>query len=192
MTDRAERLFLLVRTGVILGLMLATVNWAAHSGWGGLAFTLAPVFATGMALGLLIALFERRRWSWSLWRYSAVSGVLGLVLPNWLVFLTMAQDGVITAAVFYLLSPLFTQALTWLLGYDRILMVRLLGLCVGALGAAVLVLGAGGAADGVPLLGLAIPLSLALGNIYRKYRMPKDKSPLTLAAGMLKWEAFGL
>lgn len=189
MSQRRAMLFLLVRTGIILGFMLATVNWARNAGWGSVAFTLAPILVAGLVLGTLTVVREGAHWSGRFWGYSAISGGLGMVLPNWLVFMTMARDGVISAAVFYLLSPLFTQGLTWLLGIDRLVPVRVAGLLLGAVGAAILVLVPmlrdSAAEAGVPLLGLLIPLSLAAGNIYRKRYMPEDRSALSLAAGML-------
>lgn len=188
MNRRREMLFLLLRTGVVLGLMLATVNWARHVGWGSLAFTLAPILVAGLVLGAFAALREGVRWPARFWGYSAISGGLGIVLPNWLVFVTISQDGVITAAVFYLLSPLFTQLLTWLLGFDRLAPVRVVGLLLGMVGATILVLAPTalmGKEATVPLVGLFIPLSLAVGNIYRKQYMPVERSALSLAAGML-------
>lgn len=189
MTGQRQAIFLLLRTGITLGLMLATVNWARNAGWGSLAFTLAPILLAGLGVQLLARFQEDKHWTIGFWGYSALSGALGMVLPNWLVFLTMAQDGVITAAVFYLLSPLVTQALTWLIGLDRLAAVRLLGLVVGTVGGAILVLapvfGDDSGNTRVPYIGLLIPLSLAVGNIYRKRYMPVSKSPVTLAAGML-------
>lgn len=189
MTGQRHAIFLLLKTGVMLGLMLATVNWARNAGWGSLAFTLAPILLAGLGVLLLAKFRGQERWTVRFWGYSALSGALGMVLPNWLVFLTMAQDGVITAAVFYLLSPLFTQALTWLLGLDRLAAVRLLGLLVGTVGASILVfapvLGDDRGNTRVPYVGLLIPLSLAVGNIYRKRYMPISKSSASLAAAML-------
>lgn len=188
MTERRQALLQLTRTGIILGLMLATVNWARTIGWGSLAFTLAPPLVAGAVMTVWVWWRGEGDWSARFWGYSAVSGALGMVVPNWLVFLTMAQDGVITAAVFYLLSPLFTQALTWLLGLDRLATLRLFGLIVGAVGAGILVfaplLGSRGDAQ-IPYLGLLIPLSLAAGNIYRKRYMPRTLAPAPLAGGML-------
>lgn len=191
MSDRRHMVFLLVRTGITLGLMLATVNWARNSGWGGLTFTLAPVLLAGALLTAICAVMKPTQGFWRarFWGYSAISGALGLVIPNWLVFLTMAQDGVITAAVFYLLSPVFTQALSWLLGLDRLAPLRVAGLVLGTVGALTLVtaplLGANTDEVAVPYIGLFIPLALAVGNIYRKQRMPTAMPAIALAAGML-------
>lgn len=189
MTERGQALYLLFRTGLILGLMLATVNWARGAGWGSVSFTLAPVLLAGLGVGFWARWRAPEPWPLRFWGYSALSGALGMVIPNWLVFMTMAQDGVITAAVFYLLSPLFTQALSWLLGLERLAPLRILGLLVGAVGALVLVFAplldrqSGDLA--IPFWGLLIPLSLALGNLYRKHYMPVNRSPAALAAGML-------
>ncbi|MFE8071445.1 EamA family transporter [Marinobacteraceae bacterium S3BR75-40.1] len=188
--------WLLVQTGILLGSMLATVNWAGKAGWGALLFTAAPLLLSGSVLAALGTIQEGAQ-SVRFWCYSALSGALGIAFPNLIVFLTLQKDSVITASVFYLLAPVFTQGLSWLFGHERPSLSRVVGISLGLLGALILVLGPAWEAgrleeQHVPWMGLFIPLSLSLGNIYRKRFMPGGMGEPMLAGGMLLASGLGL
>src|SRR5690606_41474479 len=86
----------------------------------------------------------------------------------------------------------FPILVTWLLAVllrlERLRMVRLLGVLLGLGGGVLLAAAKARGADGAQgwaVLVLAIPVMLAVGNIYRTLRWPSGTSPVFLAALML-------
>ncbi|MGQ9425258.1 DMT family transporter [Gilvimarinus sp. F26214L] len=126
--------------------------------------------------------------------YGLVSGVL-LAAPQALGFLAVSRVG----AGFVSLSFAFPILITWLLAVllrmERLRPARLLGVVLGLSAGLLLASGQAGAPNvglGWSLVVLAMPLLLAIGNIYRSARWPERGGPIYLAALMMLGAALSL
>ncbi|MCH4564148.1 DMT family transporter [Halomonas sp. EGI 63088] len=189
-TDRAGiyALGCLLLVGTFLALSLVVAKLADGAGAPRLTFLMTAMAGAGIVLGT-IGTLQRR--SMALNRrtleYAAVAGAL-FAVPNALAFLAVRHVG----AGFISLSFAFPILVTWLLAVwlslERLRALRLLGVLLGLAGGLVLAAAKAGGADGTPgwaLLVLAMPLVIALGNIYRTLRWPEGSSPIFLAALMM-------
>ncbi len=117
--------------------------------------------------------------------YSALLGLCSLTLPAAIGFHAMPHIGAGTYTAMYTLSPICTFALRWAIDRSYPGHRRLLGLMVGGLGAASLVVAGLSLAPGAgPWLALALltPLLLASGNLVRERLLPAGVSRLQLSA----------
>ncbi|MBD3897257.1 DMT family transporter [Halomonas sp. ML-15] len=178
----------LLLVGTFLALSLVVAKLADGAGAPRLTFLMAAMTGAGIVLGVIGAL---QRQAMALNRrtleYAAVAGAL-FAIPNALAFLAVRHVG----AGFISLSFAFPILITWILAVwlslERLRALRLLGVLLGLSGGLVLATAkAGGSGDalGWVLLVLAMPLVIALGNIYRTLRWPTDSSPVFLAALMM-------
>lgn len=178
----------LLLVGSLLALSLVVAKLADNAGAPRLSFLMVAVAGAGV---LLLALAGVQRQPMKLNRrileYGVVSGAL-FALPNALVFLAVRHVG----AGFISLSFAFPILLTWMLavglGMERVNALRLLGVLLGLAGGVLLAWAKAGGmqgGQGWAVLVLAIPLILALGNIYRTLRWPGEAGPVYLAALML-------
>ncbi|GEK46947.1 DMT family transporter [Halomonas pacifica] len=178
----------LLLVGSCLALSLTVAKLADDAGAPRISFLMVAMAGAGLVLMGLAALrrrplaFDRRALE-----YSLVAGAL-LALPNALAFVAIRHVG----AGFISLSFAFPILITWVLAVclrlERLRLLRLSGVVLGLCGGLVLAAAkAGGmnAAPGWALLVMAMPLVIALGNIYRTLRWPEGGSPLFLAALML-------
>jgi len=155
---------------------IAYVFWFAL---GGGLFCLALTRAGGLRLPS-----DRRHLG-----YYFVAGVLSLALPHGLVVVVVPHIGAGLASVLYILPAPMTYSMALALGLERARAMRLAGLTLGLAGALLLV----GPRSSLPdpamagwlLLGLGVPVSLAVANIFRTVAWPGDTPPLALATGML-------
>lgn len=180
---------LLLVVGSLLGLIANVAKLAAAAGWPPLAFLLASLLGGGSLLWLLALArqarpgTERRHL-----HYYLISGLISIALPNALLFSAIPVVGAGFASLCLAFPPLLTWLLALALGMERFQRVRMAGIAVGLGGSLLLVGGklhAGDSPLGWVLASLAIPLFLALGNIYRSRHWPVGASPLSLAPGML-------
>ncbi len=178
----------LLLVGTFLALSLVVAKLADSAGAPRLTFLMTAMAGAGIVLGTIGALQHR---SMALNRrtleYAAVAGAL-FAVPNALAFLAIRHVG----AGFISLSFAFPILLTWLLAVwlslERLRALRLLGVLLGLSGGLVLAAakaGGAGGAQGWVLLVLAMPLVIALGNIYRTLRWPDATAPVFLAALMM-------
>lgn len=178
----------LLLVGTLLALSLVIAKLADQAGAPRLSFLTAAIASAGVVLAGITALqrqpmpLNRRSLE-----YAAIAGVL-FALPNALAFLAIRHVG----AGFISLSFAFPILVTWLLAVllrlERLRALRLLGVLLGLGGGLLLATAkAQGAGDarGWAVLVLAIPVILAVGNIYRTLRWPSGASPIFLAALML-------
>ncbi|NMO21270.1 EamA family transporter [Pyxidicoccus fallax] len=193
---RDAPLLLLITTGVLLGSMLPMSRVARAEGWSPLAFAFWPALGSGLALVLMGGRSTTPPASARpLLRYGLIAGVLSVAVPNSVTFVVMQHLGTSLTSLMYTLPPLFTYAFAWGLGIERYRPLRLAGILVGLVGAAMLVLGRYSAGTGsMWWLGLALctPISIAMGNVYRKLSMPAGVSSGVLAGGMLLGGALAL
>jgi drug/metabolite transporter (DMT)-like permease len=152
--ERARGVVALLGVQVCFGLFPLFVHWAADPGQGFAprAIVFWRILVGGLVLGALAALRhprkllpERRH----LGRL-AVCALLGVPLNMGLALEGMARTSVIQAGLMVAQIPVFTYAVAWLAGQERLRLRRALGIALACVGAALLVLVRGG---GAPPLG---------------------------------------
>lgn len=152
-----------------------------------------PLWAAVISLGAGLALFFIAKVSEpqpelpvGLARFAIISGLISYVAPNLLTFTVIPKIGSGMAGIMFALSPVVTAVLSLLLGVRPPNKFGLIGIAFGLFGAALIVWGKTSAAGpGISLwllLGLAIPLFLAAGNVYRSLAWPKGVGPKLLGS----------
>lgn len=120
-------------------------------------------------------------------RYFLITATISYAIPNVLVMLVIAHLGSGPTAIMYTLSPMVTALVARSVRLRAPSRLEYAGIAVGFLGA-LLVASARGEV-GRPadwsyvVLGLLIPVSLALGNVYRSIDWPSGSAPTWLAFG---------
>jgi drug/metabolite transporter (DMT)-like permease len=121
--------------------------------------------------------------------YYAAIGLFSIALPQLLLALVIPVIGAGLAGVGYTLPPILTLAITALIGMARPSPRCILGFALGLGGALLVVLPRGHLPDGVGsgwvALGMAVPLSIAIGNVLRAQIWPAGSAPLANAAGAM-------
>ena len=177
---------LLLYTGALLGVNFPLGKLAAEAGMPPLMW--AMVVSAGAAGLMIPALVVQKRFvvpRGQMLRYTAVSGLVTFAAVNGLVFLLIPHVGAGYAGLMFALSPVATLGVTALAGLKTPPRLGVIGIGFGLAGAVVVALtrsGTGGA-EGViwPLLAFAIPVILALGNVYRTLDWPEGAHPAALA-----------
>lgn len=127
-------------------------------------------------------------------RFYFLSSVCSLVLPNILIFTVIPKLGSGFTGILFTLSPVMTLALSsiWQVRPPNLLVS--LGIAVGFAGAIIVTLTRGEVNQPVDLIwilaGLCIPMSLAVGNLYRTMGWPKGAQAIELAIGSNLMAAF--
>ncbi|MCB2054162.1 MAG: DMT family transporter [Geminicoccaceae bacterium] len=185
---RGEPVLLLLGTGVMLGATfplgkaaalasIAPVVWAMVLAGG----SSAMLFAARLARGRGIGVGPTRL------RFYAIAATISLALPNLLVFAAIPHLGAGFTALAFTLSPVFTLALALALRMRRPDALAIGGIAVGFFGAVMVATTRGELGDPAEpiwlLAALAIPASLACGNIYRTAAWPEGAEPIELAIG---------
>jgi drug/metabolite transporter (DMT)-like permease len=192
----------LVGTGVFLGLGVPLAKAAAAAQVSALAFAFWPTAAAGL---LLIALGRLRHGPPALTRadlrFGAIAGLFGHALPMSAAYWLSAEAGAGFTALAFTLPPVFTLAITLLIGIERPLKRRVGGVAIGLSGAVLLVLGRGTMSMTADLealwLVVAIPAVIAAANVYRSVRLPQGLSAewlsgITLLSSSLMLAAVGV
>lgn len=192
----------LVGTGVFLGLGMPLAKAAAAEQVSALAFAFWPTLAAGL---VLIALGRLRHGSPALTvvdlRFGAIAGLFGHALPMSAAYWLSAEAGAGFTALAFTLPPVFTLAITLLIGIERPLKRRIGGVAIGLTGAVLFVLGRGTMSTtdhlGALWLVVAIPAVIAAANVYRSLRLPRGLaaewlSGITLLSSSVMLAVFGL
>ncbi len=179
---------LLVMTGALLGLTLPFGKIATTAGVPAIVW--AFVISLGAGGVLLCALLLSRqpvRLTAHRLRYFFVTAAVSYAIPNLLMFSAIPHLGAGYTGIMFTISPVITLVFSILLGVRRPNLLGVAGIAVGCAGAAMVALTRGEAGQPAePLwvaVGLLVPVSLAVGNIYRTVDWPKDTGPILLAAG---------
>lgn len=185
----AVSMLLLMGVGVLIALMLPLSKIAMSLEMTPLAYAFWQAFGGGLILLVCQGKGSAIRWRGSVARYFGFSALTAIALPNVLAFIVVAQIGSGLTATLYALPSLATYAIALTLRMETLSLARAMGLLMGIAGC-VWILSpspAGISGETVPwlMLGLLIPLSLAIGNIYRTTHWPRGASPEQLAPGML-------
>lgn len=185
----------LMLVGTLIALSWVVAKFANVAGAPPLTFLSACLVGAGLALLAITALqgqpmmLTRRTLE-----YAAVSGLL-YALPNALGFLAIPHVG----AGFISLSLAFPILITWVMAVfmrlERLKAQRLAGVLVGLTGGVLLTASkATSASEGQmwAVLVLAMPVIIAIGNLYRTLRWPAQAAPIFLAALMMFGGALAL
>lgn len=183
-------LILLALVGLLGSGALTLAKAATLAGMAPLSVAFWQAAGGGVPL-LLAALVRRETWppAGTALRYGLICGLFTIALPYAVAYLAVPHLGAGTVGLFYALPPLFTYALAVPLGVEKSDLHRLAGVLLGLAGAVCLVATRGSieapSATAWLLAGFAVPLSLAISNIYRVRAWPPGIGPLPLAALML-------
>lgn len=180
--------FLLIVVGALLGANFPIGKLAAGAGVPGLVWAAILSLSATLSLGIWQVLRGRNTpLNAHYLRYFAVTALTAYALPNTLVFAAIPHLGSGLTSVFYALSPIVTLLLSVLAGLRKPRPMELAGIAVGFTGALMVVSGRGEIGKPAELVWLAagfmVPVSLALGNVYRTLDWPENADPVWLAVG---------
>ncbi|MDN6276083.1 DMT family transporter [Psychrobacter sp.] len=179
----------LLAGGALIGISTNLAKYAGEIGLTALAFLFWSI--VGASIILLIVAFIRRdlpplnRRSFEYYFVTALVSVAG---SNLLLFSAIPHVGAGFVALIVSLPPLLTYLAALILRMEKFHILRALGVAAALIGAGVLAVHKLSAPDTSLfwiLIALCGPVLLAIGNIYRTLRWPKDASPNALAPGML-------
>jgi drug/metabolite transporter (DMT)-like permease len=178
---------LLLGTGIGLGLNFPLGKMALAAGVAPPLWAASISLGAGLALLVLGSLTEPKpSANLPLARFAVISGFISYVMPNLLTFTVIPKIGSGLAAVMFALSPMVTALLSLVLKVRPPNSLGLVGIALGLIGALVIVsgkdLGAANVISPWVLLGLAIPLFLGTGNVYRSLDWPQDAGPRFLGS----------
>ncbi|ODC03752.1 hypothetical protein BFW38_09575 [Terasakiispira papahanaumokuakeensis] len=178
----------LLVVGGLLCLSLIVAKWAHQMGLPQLSFLMLAMGVAGVLL-LIGGRMMGHTWVWraDVWRYAVFSGGL-MAFPNALGFVAVGHVGAGYLAMNMAFPPLMTWGIAVLLGMEKMRPVRLIGVLTGLSGALILAWGKQQTlgADAIwAIWVLFMPLTLAVGNIYRTRAWPKQVSVMQLSGSML-------
>jgi drug/metabolite transporter (DMT)-like permease len=179
---------LLVATGGLLGLSLPFGKIATDAGVAGVVWAFVISLGAGGVLFCALSLRGHRiRLTPHRLRYFLIVAAVSYAFPNLLMFSAMPHLGAGYTGIMFTLSPVITLVFSILLGVRRPNMLGVLGIGVGFVGAVMVALTRGEAGQPAALfwvaMGLLVPVSLAVGNIYRSWDWPDGTGPIELAVG---------
>jgi drug/metabolite transporter (DMT)-like permease len=179
---------LLLMVGALLGLSFPLGKLAGAAGVPPLVWS--ALLSGGGAIVLALALLLRRQrvhLNAHLMRYFVIVAVVSYALPNALVFTAIPHLGSAYAAILFTLSPMFTVVFSFLARLRAPQRLEFAGIAIGFVGTLLVASARGEVGRSVAWfwvgLGALVPLSLALGNVYRTLDLPKGVPALVLAVG---------
>jgi drug/metabolite transporter (DMT)-like permease len=174
-------LFLLLSTGLLLGLYAPIGKFVGVAGINPVLWAMVISLVPGLVLQLLAGQMRK-----DIIGFGLVSGLTAYVIPNSIVFAAIPHVGAGYAGLMFALSPIVTALLSLVLRVrppDKKLLVAVAfgfaGACLIVLFRSTLTIGGDGP---WPLIAFAIPVSLACGNVWRTARWPKGASALQVGA----------
>ena len=177
-------IFLLLGTGLFLGCLMP-LGKLAH------AAAINPyLWATMISLvpGLCLAAFAGRpACSWTtLASFGSISGLFAYVIPNAVLFTAMPHIGSGLAGLMFAISPVVTALISIALGVRPPSRSLLVAVAFGFVGAVLIVAGRQSltlpSAANWLLIALLVPVSLAIGNVFRSARWPVGATPTQVGA----------
>ena len=180
---------LLLGTGFFLGLTFPLGRIASEAGVAPAVWAFVISAGAALVLGIAGLPFHRHgiRFDQPHLRYFMVTALVSYALPNLIVLAAIPHLGSGYVAIMFTLSPLLTLCIASLAGLKQPLRLEIIGLVIAFVGALVVAVMRGRFADGAePMwiaLAFAIPVSLALGNVYRTVDWPAGADLVWLAVG---------
>jgi len=179
---------LLLMVGALLGFTFPLGKLSVAAGVPPLVW--ATLLSAGGAAVLAGALLIRRKpavLTPQLIRYFVVVAVVSYALPNALIFTAIPHLGSAYAAILFTLSPMFTVVFSFLARLRSPRRLEFAGIIIGFIGTLLVASARGEVGRTVEWfwvgLGALVPVSLALGNVYRTLDLPKGTPTLVLAVG---------
>ena len=176
--------FLLLGTGLFLGCLMPLGKLAGQAGINPFLWATMIALVPGLCLA---AIAGRPACSMAaLARFGLGAGLFAYVIPNAVLFTAMPHIGSGLAGLMFALSPVVTALISLALGVRPPSRSLLIAVGFGFVGAILIV--AGRQALSMPsaanwlLLALIIPVSLAIGNVYRSARWPVGATPTQVGA----------
>ncbi len=177
---------LLLATGTLIGFNFPLGKIAAEANVPPLVWAL--VLSAGVCLTLLPLLLLSGNLSLPkgrVVRYVVISSVISFVIPNILLFTVIPHVGSGFSGLMFALSPVFTLTISLMARLKGPNFLGVVGILLGLVGAAVVSFSRSQHADVTSyywiFAALAVPLSLAFGNVYRTIDWPEGESPDGLA-----------
>lgn len=179
---------LLIVTGALLGLTLPFGKLGTDAGVPGMVWAfVVSLGAGGVLLVALLLLGRRIRLTAHKARYFLVTAAVSYAFPNFLMFSAIPHLGAGYTGIMFTLSPIVTLVFSILLGVRRPNLLGMAGIGVGFVGAVMVAATRGEAGQPADvfwvMVALFIPVSLAVGNIYRTVDWPEGTGPIELAVG---------
>lgn len=179
---------LLILTGGLLGLTFPLGKLASEASVSPVVWALLISAGSGFVL-LTVQFIKRRKLSVKRnhLKYCLLLSVCSLVIPNILIFYVIPKLGSGFTGILFTLSPICTLALSVLWKVRMPTWLGIVGIAIGLLGAVIVALTRGEVSQPASLIwiltGLCIPISLAIGNMYRTLAWPSDAGHFELAIG---------
>lgn len=179
-------LFLLLSTGLLLGLYFPLGKLGSDAGIDPLVWALVISLVPGILLAGVSGAQDRSALRLPHVGFALVSGLLAYVIPNALTFAALPHVGSGFMSLMFAFSPVVTAAVSMVTGVRPPSGRLLLGICFGFAGAVLIALSRNGlTTDGQGhwlWLAFLVPLSLGFGNVFRTARWPEGMAPLRMAA----------
>jgi drug/metabolite transporter (DMT)-like permease len=179
---------LLLMVGGLLGLSFPLGKLAGAAGVPPLVWS--ALLSGGGAVVLAVALLLQRRTvrlNGQLARYFVVVAIVSYAVPNALIFTAIPHLGSAYAAILFTLSPMFTVIFSFAARLRAPRPLEFAGIAIGFVGTLLVASARGEIGRSVEWfwigLGALVPVSLALGNVYRTLDLPKGTPSLVLAVG---------
>ncbi len=120
--------------------------------------------------------------------FYCLAAIVSLVIPNILTFSVIPQLGSGFTSLLLTISPLFTLAFSSIWQVRMPTVLGSVGIAIGFVGAVIFSITRGEIEQPASmawfLAGLGIPISLAIGNVFRTMAWPSDAEPMELAIGI--------
>ncbi len=180
---------LLLFNGSLIALMLPLARLATDAGIPPAVYAFWQTLGAGALLALLSLRHLARTANHKVLRYCLVTGATGVAFPNALAFFVVGKIGPGFASTLYAFPPIFTLLFALMIRLEGPNLQRAGGIALACLGCFWIVWVQLDVISVTTLhwylLGLAVPVSLAVGNVYRSIAWPAGLPPVTLAAGMM-------
>lgn len=177
---------LLVVTGTLIGFNFPLGKIAGTAGVSPMIWAMLLSLGASLTLAPVLALKGRLRLPRGrMLRYAVISGIISFIAPNLLLFTVIPHVGAGFSGLMFALSPVFTLAFATLFGMKAPGRLGITGIALGLAGAVIVSITRSTSPEAPDFLwilaALAVPTTLAAGNVYRTMDWPKDASPDALA-----------
>jgi drug/metabolite transporter (DMT)-like permease len=177
-------LFLLIGTGVGLGLLAPLGTLANRAGFNPFLWISMIMLVPGLLL-----LFLARKENWrrpDLLGFGIIAGLFANVLPNSILLAAMPHIGSGLGGLMFALSPVVTAVISIVFKVRPPNRALTISVALGFVGAVLIVSGRNSlalpSAPSWMLIALLMPVSLAIGNVYRTAYWPKHATPFQTGA----------
>lgn len=185
----AAAFFLLLMNGSLIALMLPLARVVTEAGMSPVAYALWQTVGAALILAYFARQHLRILVQGRVLLYCLISGATGVAFPNVLAFFVVGEIGSGLTSTLYAFPPIFTLMLSLVLRMESPQAQRIAGIFLACFGCFWVVWSQLDTIDTNSfhyyLLGFLVPVSLALGNVYRTAAWPPGAASIALAAGMM-------